>query len=100
MPRLEPLWQKYKDKGLSVIAVERRRDTKRATAFIEDFKLTYHFLENGEGDDEVVRSLFNVRGFPTTYIVNGEGKIIFFHYGFSDGDEVKIEKEILKLMGE
>jgi hypothetical protein len=98
LPRLEPIWQKYRDKGLSIIAVERRRDRENALKQINENSLTYHFLENGEGTDEVVRSVFGVRGFPTTYIINSEGKIYYFHYGFSPGDEVKIEEEIQKLL--
>ena len=31
LPRLEPLYQKYKDKGLTVVAVEAARDTEGAT---------------------------------------------------------------------
>ena len=100
LPRLEPLWQKYRDKGLSIVAVERRRDTEGALKFINENNLTFHFLENGEGDGEVVRSLFNVRGFPTTYVIDEDGKIMYFHYGFSAGDEVKIEEEIKTLLEE
>ena len=41
LPRLEPLWQKYRDKGFSVIAVEIARDRERATTFVEENNLTY-----------------------------------------------------------
>jgi cytochrome c biogenesis protein CcmG/thiol:disulfide interchange protein DsbE len=99
LPRLEPIWQKYREQGFTVVAVERRRDTERATKLIADNDLTYHFLENGEGDAEVVRGLFGVRVFPTSYLVDREGRIIFKHIGFSEGDEAELTEEVEKLLG-
>lgn len=98
LPRLEPLWQKYKDKGLTVVAVEAQRDTEGATTFINENNLTYTFLENGEGEEDVVRSVFGVRSFPSSYLIDRQGRIMFYHLGFDEGDEVKLEKEILQLL--
>jgi len=98
LPRLEPLYQKYKDKGLAVVAVEAARDTEGATTFIEEHKLTYACLENGEGEGDVVRSIFGVRSFPTSYLIDRNGKIMFYHLGFEEGDEEKLEEEILQLL--
>lgn len=98
LPRLEPLHQKYKDKGLTVVAVEGQRDTEGATTFINENNLTYACLENGEGEEEVVRSIFGVRSFPTSYLIDRQGRIIFYHLGFEEGDEEKLEKEILQLL--
>ena len=98
LPRLEPLWQKYRDRGLSIVALEAFRDTDTAVKFIEEKGLTFHFLENGEEND-VVGGTFGVRGFPTTFIIDREGRIMYFHLGFNEGDEAEIEREILSLMG-
>ena len=98
LPRLEPLYQKYKDQGLAVVAIEAARDTEGATTFIEENKLTYTCLENGEGEGDVVRSVFGVRSFPTSYLIDRDGRIMFYHLGFSEGDEEKLEKEILTLL--
>jgi peroxiredoxin len=98
LPRLEPLYQKYRNRGLSIIAIERTGNRKGAEKFITDNNLTYSFLENGEGDQEVVRSLFGVSSFPTTFLADENGKILFAHLDFEEGDENKIEKEILTLL--
>jgi peroxiredoxin len=98
LPRLEPLWQSYKDKGLAVVAVEAQRDTENATTFISENNLTYTFLENGEGEGDVVRGVFGVRSFPTSYIIDREGRIMYYHLGFEEGDEDKLEKELLTLL--
>jgi len=99
LPRLETLHKKYKDQGLSVIAIEARRDRKGAVEFISENNLSYIFLENGENEDEVVNKQFGVSGFPTSYLVDADGKIMFAHLGFEEGDEEKIEEEIRRLLG-
>lgn len=98
LPRLEQLWQKYQDEGLQIVAVEGYRDREGALAFIEENNLTYHMLEDLEDDEQSAVSRLGVGGYPTSYLVDRSGKIIFAHYGFRDGDEVKIEKEIQKLL--
>ncbi|MGV8042008.1 MAG: peroxiredoxin family protein [Thermoanaerobaculaceae bacterium] len=98
LPRVEELYQRYRDKGFGVVAVEALRDTDRAKKFIADKKLTFAFLENGTGDAEVVARLYGVGGFPTSFLLDREGKIVFSHLGFEDGDEKKLEEEILKLL--
>lgn len=98
MPRLQPLYESYRDAGFTVVAIDYRRDTERATAFAEEHGLTYPMLENGEEENEVVRSVFEVSSFPTSYLVDGEGRILYYHLGFEIGDEKKLEKEIQKLL--
>lgn len=98
LPRVEPIYQRYRSKGLTVIAVEALRDTERAKKFIADKKLTFTFLENGTGDTEVVRRLYGVGGFPTSFLIDRQGRVVRSHLGFEVGDEVKLEKEITELL--
>jgi peroxiredoxin len=98
LPRLQPLYDKYSEEGLQVIAVESYRDSEQAKKFIEEKALTYLFLENGEGDGEVVRSTFDVLGYPTSYLIDRDGRIQYAHLGFEAGDEEKLEEEILSLL--
>ena len=98
LPRLQPLYEQYKDQGFEVIAVEAKRDTERATKFIEKNGLTYTMLENGDGDAEVVGSMFKVRSFPSSFLIDRDGKVMYFHLGFEAGDEVHLEEEITTLL--
>ena len=98
LPRLQPLYEKYKDQGFEIIAVEGKRDTERATKFIEEKGLTYTMLENAEGDDEVVGNIFKVRAYPSSFLIDRDGKVMFFHLGFEEGDEVHLEEEIQSLL--
>ena len=98
LPRLQPLYEKYKDQGFEIIAVDGKNDTERATKFIEENGLTYTMLENGEGDAEVVGALYKVRAYPSSFLIDRDGKVMYFHLGFEPGDEEHLEEEIQSLL--
>lgn len=98
LPRLQPLWERLREEGLAVVAVEATRDRQRSLEFIEQKGLTFPCLENGEGPQEVVRRLFGVRVFPTSFLVDRQGRVMFSHVDFREGDEKRLEREIRKLL--
>ena len=98
LPRLQELYDQYRDQGFEVVAVEAKRDTERATKFIQEKGLTFTTLENGEDDAEVVASIFKVRSFPSSFVIDRDGRVRFYHLGFEAGDEVNLEEEIQKLL--
>jgi cytochrome c biogenesis protein CcmG/thiol:disulfide interchange protein DsbE len=98
LPRLQPLFEQYKDQGFEVIAVEAKRDTERAKKFIEEKGLAYTLVENGEDDAEIVGSIFKVRSFPSSFLIDRDGKVMYFHLGFEAGDEEHLEEEIKTLL--
>jgi hypothetical protein len=92
------LYEKLKPKGLEIIALDGLSDTGNALQFIRDNKLPYTFLENGKGKEEVVKDLFRVRSYPTSFIIDRDGKIVGVHIGFDEGDEAKYEEQLLGLL--
>ena len=98
MPRLQPLYDTYHDKGFEIVAVERKRDTERAQAFIREHNLTYTFLQDGEGDEEVVRRIYGVRSFPTSYLIDRSGRIMYVHEGSSRETRSRSARQIEKLL--
>jgi peroxiredoxin len=98
LPRLQPLYETYKDQGFNVVVVDGKRQTEKAVEFIEKHGLTYTALENGEDDAEVVDAVFGVQSFPTSFLVDREGRIVYSHLGFEAGDEEKLAKEIESLL--
>ena len=98
LPRLQSLYETYKDQGFEIIAVDGKNDTERATKFIEKNGLTYTMLENGEGDSEIVGGKYKVRAYPTSFLIDRDGKVMYFHLGFEPGDEEHLEEEIQSLL--
>jgi len=98
LPRLQSLYETYRDQGFEIVAVEARGDTERATEFIDQKGLSYTCLENGKGYADIVGPVFGVYGFPTSFLVDREGRVMFSHLGFELGDEEKIAEEIQSLL--
>jgi peroxiredoxin len=98
LPRLQPLYETYRDRGFEIVAVDGKRDTERARKFIEQKGLTYTLLENGEGDAEVASRLFGIRAYPSSFLVDREGRVLFFHEGFEEGDEVELAQHVEQLL--
>lgn len=70
MIALEPVYQKYRDQGLVILAVNVRQDKDTAKQFIDKLNISYTVLLDTEG--EVARA-YGVMGLPTTFIIDGEG---------------------------
>ena len=98
LPRLEALYQQYRDRGFQVVAVEAQRDRERAVKFVTENKLTYPTLENGADDAEFVRKVFQVASFPTSFLVDGSGRVLAQHVGFAEGDEETFAREIERIL--
>ncbi len=98
LPRLQPLYETYKDQGFNVVVVDGKRQTDLAKKFIEKHGLTYTTLENGEDDAEVAVNTFLVSGYPTSFIIDREGRVMYSHLGFEAGDEEHIAEEIESLL--
>ena len=98
LPRLEPLYRKFRDQGFTVVAIDGMADTERARTFIAEHGLSYPMLENGEDDADVVQGIFGVTSYPTSYLVDGEGRVLFVHVGFREGDEAGLEQEIRRVL--
>ena len=98
LPRLQPLYETYKDQGFNVVVVDGKRQTELATKFIEKHGLTYTALENGEDEAEVVETVFGVQSFPTSFLIDRNGRVMYSHLGFEAGDEEHIAEEIESLL--
>lgn len=77
MPYIQKYYEERADKSnVEVITVNMTKheqgDIERVEKFIEEHKLTFPVLldENGE-----IMNLYNIRAFPTTYIINEDGMI-------------------------
>ena len=98
LPRLQTLWEKYRNEGLEMVAIESNRETEQAMNFIDEAGLEFTCLENGADDAEVVYDVFRVQGYPTSWVVDRQGRVMYRHFGFDEGDEKKIEAEVLSLL--
>ena len=97
LPRLEEIWQEYKDAGLSLVAIPSHQDREKGRLLVEEKGLTFHVLQNEE-DNDVVWGVYQSKGNPTTFVIGPEGRVLSYHLGFEEGDEIELEEEIAALL--
>ena len=76
-PNVVALYNKYKDKGFTVMSVSLDNDKQKWLAAIAQDKLTWpnHVSDLKQWSNEVAR-LYQVSGIPFTVLIDAEGKII------------------------
>lgn len=73
MPSMERLHQEFKDQGLAVLAVNIQESPKQVARFMKDFRLSFPALLDS---DMKVTGLYQVRGLPSTYLVDRNGQVV------------------------
>jgi peroxiredoxin len=72
MRAIEPLYERYHEQGLVVLAVNVRQDKDTAKAFAARLGISYDVLLDESG--EVART-YGVMGLPTTFFIDREGRL-------------------------
>jgi peroxiredoxin len=70
---MEKLYQEYKNKGFSILAIDMQEDADSVKAFKEQYKLNFPILLDSDGS---VGEFYAVISIPTTYLVDRDGYII------------------------
>ena len=73
MPSMEILYQRYKDNGLEMLAVNLRENINTVQQFIKTNNYTFPIPLDLDGR---VSSQYGITSIPTTYIIDKDGKII------------------------
>lgn len=82
MPGMEALWQKYKEQGFVVLAVSVDEGAKsRIETFSKLLNLSFPILLDPESE---VSDLYKVSNMPTSFLIDGDGKIISRVVGTED----------------
>jgi len=89
-------WQeKYKVK-LIAVSVDDSRTSPKVKPYVTSKNWTYDILIDNNSD---LRRALNVTNPPTTFLIDKEGKIVYTHTGYLEGDELELEKKIAELAG-
>lgn len=77
MPVLEEYYQRFEPE-VTVLGINVREPAEAVEAYASELGLTFPILLDREGK---VSSLYRVRGYPSTYILDGEGIVRYQHIG-------------------
>lgn len=73
-PFLEQVWREERARGLVVVGLDAKDFRKDALRFARRFDLTFPLVFDGPGD--VAADRYGVTGFPETFVVDREGRVL------------------------
>ena len=73
MPSMEKLYNRFKDQGLEILAVDIGEDESTVRRFINSSKYTFPVLLD---TNNRISNAYGIEAIPTSYILDREGKII------------------------
>jgi cytochrome c biogenesis protein CcmG, thiol:disulfide interchange protein DsbE len=83
-PVLEQIWRENRTRGLTVVGLDGKDFRGDARRFMQRFDLTFPVVFDGPGD--VVQN-YGVTGFPETFVLDREGRVVEAFIGAVDSDE-------------
>jgi len=96
MPELEKAWLKYRQKGLIILGVSANRGNQRLVRdYVRKTGVTFPILLDPKG---TVRNMYEVTGFPFTYIIGKDGKFIGKKVGDTDWKSPAFQRLIEELI--
>jgi cytochrome c biogenesis protein CcmG/thiol:disulfide interchange protein DsbE len=89
-PYLEEVWQRDRHRDLVVVGLDAKDFRADARRFARRYELSFPLVYDGPGD---AIDGYGVTGFPETFVIDREGKVVAGFAGAVDGDEERSRLE-------
>lgn len=90
-------WQDETGVRLIAVSVDDQRTASRVVPYVDSRSWEYQILLDPNGD---LKRAMGVNNVPHTFLVDGNGNIVYSHNNYAPGDEYELYDEILKLTEE
>ncbi|MBO6585453.1 MAG: TlpA family protein disulfide reductase [Gracilimonas sp.] len=99
IPKFVDMYDEFESQGVQFvgISVDGPRNLSKVKPFSKSLGIDYPVLLD---TDNNVMARLRVQAVPTLLIVNSEDEVVYFHEGYTPGEEKMIEAEINKLLSE
>ena len=87
-------WQDETGVKIYSVSIDDSRSTAKVKPFVEGKGWDFEVLLDVNGD---LKRAMNVSNPPHTFLIDGDGKIVYQHAGYVDGSENELYEEILKV---
>ncbi|MFN8285688.1 MAG: TlpA disulfide reductase family protein [Chitinophagales bacterium] len=87
-------WKKKYNLQVVAVSIDDSRSTTKVKPYVDGQRWSYDVLLDTNQD---LKRQLNIQSVPFTVVVDANGKIVFMHSGYTDGDEYVLEEEIQKL---
>lgn len=92
---LNYLHKKYSDRGLVILSVAGDSSIERVREYLLENPVEYHVLWDSDG---TVSESYNVRGLPTNFLIDREGRILKKFVGYRNWTDPVSDEEIQALI--
>ena len=86
-------WQEETGVKIVAVSIDDQRSIRRVAPYVNSVLWDYEILLDPNKDFARAMQVVNV---PHTFLVNGEGKIVWQHNNYSDGDEEEVYEQLVK----
>jgi len=86
-PYLEQVWRNNRNRGLVVLGLNAKDLRSDARHFVDRLDLTFPVVRDGSGD---AIKKYGVTGFPETFVLDREGRVVEAFAGAVNSDEDKV----------
>lgn len=93
MPYMNNAYQKYKEKGVEILAVNIEESDLIVQNFVDRFELTFPILMDRGGE---VTNQYGIGPIPTTYLINKNGKVVKIITGSMTQQDVNKYMNLIK----
>lgn len=94
-PWLNEIQTKYKEQGLVVIGVNLDTELDQAKRFLKDVPANFKVFSDPDGK---LAEKYNLVGMPSSFVIDGKGKVRHRHVGFKKSNTDEYEKSIESLL--
>ena len=95
MPSMESLYQRFKDQGLEILAVNIMERPEEVLDFMQYFNLSFPAPLDREGS---LMGAYGIQAIPTSFLINREGRIVLRLVGSIDWDTPEIHAALESLL--
>lgn len=96
-PWLNDIQKKYQNKGLVVIGVNLDTDIDQAKEFLKNVPANFRVFSDPDGK---LAEKYKLIGMPSSFVLDGKGKVRHRHVGFKKSNIEDYEKSIVSLLKE
>ncbi len=97
LPLYNDMYNKYKDQGLEIVAINVDNPVEDGLDFLLDTPLDFLIPSDPDGE---MATQFNVIGMPSSYLISPDGEVKLVHMGFRPSDMEMIEAAIVEHLPE
>lgn len=94
-PWMNSLQQRYRDQGLVVVGVNLDKSRELSDRFLHDVPAAFTVAYDPDGR---AASAYHVKGMPSSYLIDRQGRIHSSHIGFRDDNTAPMEAAITSLL--